>query len=314
MSSTPSTAINFEKLRLFVRVAEMGSLTRVAIANDLMQSAISRQIAALERQCGSRLFQRTGRGVTLSAFGEQFLPRAVELLADADRLASDMRSNAGVPTGEVRLGLVPSLARPLVNMLYCRLRDRYPGIRLRCFDTSSGLIDEGLASGKLDIGMPFRYARVPSEEQPLAKVGTYLVGPPGDRLTGNETVDFKALDGLPLVLPGIPNGLCVTLDRLGKRHHVRLVVAMEVESLTMQKDLAAAGTAHTVLSGNAVLHEVKAGMLQASRIVNPGIDRIISLVTTTHHPLSFAAREVARLMRNIGEELAGNGVWQPLPD
>ena len=53
-------------------------------------------------------------------------------------------------------------------------------------------------------------------------------------------------------------------------------------------------------------------MLQASRIIEPSLDRTITLVTTSHHPLSFAAREVSKLIRTIVEDITSNGIWQPL--
>ncbi|MET0208431.1 MAG: LysR family transcriptional regulator [Burkholderiaceae bacterium] len=307
----PAGGLDLERLRLFSQVAELGSLTRVAVANGSLQSAVSRQISALEQQCGGRLFQRTGRGVKLSILGEKMLPRVEQLLADADRLASDMRSSGGVPTGEVRMGMVPTLAQPLVNMLYLRLRERHPGIRLYCIDGSSSSIDEWLSTGKIDIGVPFRYARVPATEHPLARVETYLVGPPGDSLTQHDTVPFRLLDGVAMVLPGLPNGLRMKLEQQSRRQGISLNVTMEVESLTIQKDLAAAGSAHTILSGHAVGREVKVGLLQASRIIEPGLDRTVTLVTSSQHPMSFAAREVAKFIRAIVEELAANGIWQP---
>lgn len=311
MSSVPNPSIDLDKLRLFVQVAELGSLTKVAIANESIQSAVSRQVAALERHCGGRLFQRTGRGVILSEFGELILPRVKALLAEADQLSNDMKSSAGVPTGEVRIALVPSLAQPLVDMLLRQVRERFPEIRLRCSDASSGRIDEWIGNGTIDIGIPFRYGRVPTSEQPLATVDTYLVGPPGDRLTAAETVDFMRLDNLPMVLPGPPNGLRFALDHLSKRYKIHLNVAMEADSLTIQKDLPAAGTLHTILSGHAVMREARAGMLQASRIVNPGLERTITIVTTTQRPLSLAAREVAKTVRNIIEEISVTGRWGP---
>lgn len=310
MSTAPAFALDLNKLRLFVQICELGSLTRVAIARDSTQSLISRQIGALERECGGRLFQRTGRGVTLSPFGDQILPRVVELLASADRLASDMKSNAGTPSGEVSIALVPSLAQPLVDMLYRRVRALYPGLLLRCIDQSSGGIDELLAAGKVDLGLPFRYKRTAANEELLATVDTYLVGAPGDRLTAPETVPFSALQALPLLLPSVPNGLRVAMDQLAKRHRVSLVVAMEANSVSIQKDLAAAGTLHTILSEHAILREVEAGMLQAARIVSPGLRRSIVLVGSSHHPLSLAGRHVARLIREISQELTVQGIWQ----
>jgi LysR family transcriptional regulator, nitrogen assimilation regulatory protein len=310
MAAEAPFPIDLEKLRLFVQVAELGSLTKVAVARDSTQSLISRQIAALERDCGGRLFERTGRGVKLSPFGEEILPRVVRLLEEADALASDMRGNAGTPTGRVSIGIVPSLAQPLVNMMFSRLRDSHPRVRLHFTNMSSGLVDESLAAGKIDLGLLFRYRAVGASEELLGTVDTFLVGPNGDQLTGADSVPFEALDGLPLLLPSVPNGLRVVLDQLAKRRDIRLEISMEADSMEIQKDLAAAGTLHTLLSEHAVLREMKAGMLQAARIREPGLRRRIVLLASANRPLSLAGRVVARMAREIAEELAAGGIWQ----
>ena len=98
------------KLALFVKVTELGSLTHAAAALDLPQSVISRQIRALERQCGASLFRRTGRGVVLTDFGQQIFPRIKALIAQAEQLSDDVRTSSGQPLGDVRLGLLPSAA------------------------------------------------------------------------------------------------------------------------------------------------------------------------------------------------------------
>src|SRR5215470_12972962 len=113
------------KWLLFVKVTELGSLTHAAAALDLPQSVISRQIGALERDCGTRLFRRTGRGVVLTDFGEQIFPRIKTLIAQADQLSDDISVSGGEPLGEVRLGLLPStvplLASPLLRAVTARL-------------------------------------------------------------------------------------------------------------------------------------------------------------------------------------------------
>src|SRR5438309_1731270 len=80
------------KWHLFVRVADLGSVSGAAVALDVPQSMVSRRIAQLERESGSRLFRRTGRGVVLTEFGEQVYPRIVALMRDAEQLADDMRT------------------------------------------------------------------------------------------------------------------------------------------------------------------------------------------------------------------------------
>lgn len=73
------------KWSVFIKVAELGSLTKAATAIDVPQSMVSRHISQLEQQCGSRLFRRTGRGVVLTEFGEQIFPRIEALIAEAGK-------------------------------------------------------------------------------------------------------------------------------------------------------------------------------------------------------------------------------------
>src|SRR5690606_19755045 len=91
--------------RLFLLIAEAGSLTRAAAALGTQQSIVSRRLTQLEQECGARLFQRTGRGVVLSDFGQHLLPRIRRLVEESEALLDDIRSSSAVPRGEVRIGL-----------------------------------------------------------------------------------------------------------------------------------------------------------------------------------------------------------------
>ena len=73
-------AADLHKWRAFVAIGELGSLTRAALFLDSNQSLLSRQLNALERECGARLFNRTGRGVELSEVGARLFPQALETL------------------------------------------------------------------------------------------------------------------------------------------------------------------------------------------------------------------------------------------
>eukprot|EP01042_Synura_sphagnicola_P013394 gene13394-17001_t len=107
------TEMHYALLKLFVEVAELGSLTKVALTHGSTQSHISRQISELERECGGRLFQRTGRGVVLTELGERIEPKVRNWLSETDQLVSDIKSTAGTPIGSVRIGIMPSTAHPL---------------------------------------------------------------------------------------------------------------------------------------------------------------------------------------------------------
>lgn len=295
--------MDLSKLKLFLQVAELGSLSKAAVQLDSAQSAISRQIASLEREYGCRMFNRTGRGLTLTEFGERMFPRIKALVIQADQLESDLHGRDELPTGEVRVGFMPSVAELLVATLFKQIQERFPGIRLRIFEGSNGQLDEWVSNGKIDMGILYRYGQSPRRnEDPLFTVETYLVGPPGDPITEAVTVDFSELDGLPLVLPGVPNGLRTALDKIAAKQQegFSMSVVMEADSLPIQRSMASNGQAYAVHGGVVVARDVKAGIVSAARIVNPSINRTVVLASTTQRPLSLAAREISYLLRQIG--------------
>src|ERR1700736_5123544 len=108
--------------KLFVDASELGSRSKVAVAYGTSQPHISRRISELERECGGRLFQRTGRGVVLTELGHRIAPKVRAWLASSDQLVNDVRTSAGTPIGKVRMGSLPSTAHPLVSTLYKQLR------------------------------------------------------------------------------------------------------------------------------------------------------------------------------------------------
>lgn len=303
--------MNLEKWRLFVQAAELGSLTKTAALRDTAQSAVSRQIRALERECGGRLFDRTGRGITLTETGKRIFPRVKAWTLEAEHLAKEVRTTAGSPIGVVRLGTLESTAQPLISVLFRRARALFPGIQLRVFDGSSGQLTEALERGEIDIAIVFRYGKDKSgDEYPLVTVDTYLVGPANDAVTRAPTVNFLQLDQLPLVLPGVPNTLRVVLDQIARRKRISLSVVMESESLAVQKDIVAEGGVYTILGTHAIARELQSGRLQASRIVAPGIERTITLCTSKRHAPTLACREVVKLIRTCVDELADTAAWK----
>ncbi len=310
MAST-AAPLDLARLRLFAQVAEVGSLTKAAVMLDTAQPAISRQIGQLEREWGGRLFHRTGRGVALTELGERILPRAKALLAQAGQLSEDIKGTAGVPSGNVRVGVLPSLSQPLISLVFRRTRASFPNLRLHVYEGSTGQIEEWLANDRIDIAIRYRYGRsLPRGELPLAVVDTHLIGAAGDPVTRAPTVRFARLDKLPLVLAGPPQALRGLLDQTAKRLRLTLSVVMEADSLPLQTEAVAEDRCYTILPVHAVHQALQAGRVQASRIVSPGISRTIALGTTTQRPLTAGGREVVKLVREIVSTMVGTGPWQ----
>lgn len=296
--------MKLKQLDTFLLVADMQSLSRAAIASDTAQSLVSRQISMLEAAWGGRLFERTGRGMTLSDFGKRMYPEVKRVLDQVHQLDTTASEAAGVLTGTVHVGVLPSLSRQLLPRLLADIRERAPALRLHVLEGFSGTLDEQLASGRLDMIVVNRYGSSALRgEDVLGKVDTFLVGKAGRPELAGPTMPFRALAGLPLVLPAVPNGLRATLDVLSRRHNVALDIVMEVDTATSMKDVAASGHAFTLLPKTAVAQEVAAGLLGACRVASPGIRRTIALSLSRQRPLSDGARLVASRVNLLASAL-----------
>ena len=149
--------MNPNDFRLFLEVAELGSFTKAAVLRQTVQSHISRQIGELEKQCGGALFRRTGRGVVLTDLGHRVEARVRGWVRDTDQLLADIRVDAGEPMGEVRLGILPSAAHPLMTRVFLRLKTEFPKIKLNVREGQGGELDALLDMGSVDMAILFRY-------------------------------------------------------------------------------------------------------------------------------------------------------------
>ena len=293
------STVDLQKLKVFVCVSELGSLSKAALALQLLPSIVSRQLAALERLCEGKLFHRTGRGMALTALGERLLPRARTTLAEFRQFEAEIRSQQGVISGDVRIGLVPSIAQAISAALYRTVQHLYPAVRLTILEEVTAQLDSWRSNDQVDITVLFRAGQSDLRgEDSLGRVDTYLVGPQGDPVTAGTAVHFRELAGLPLVLAATPNALRADVEKQAQRLGVPLSIVLETNSLAVQTELAARGGAYTIMAGHAASQRLGAG-LQAARIVDPSIVRTIAMSIASHRPASEATRHIARHVRRL---------------
>lgn len=296
--------MNLRQIEVFAAVAELGSLTRTAHALDMPQSLVSRNLSQLESTWGDRLFDRTGRGVVLTEFGQRMLPEVKGLLNQANRVERAVTESAGTLAGTVHIGVLPSISRQLLPLLFADVLERAPAVRLHVTEGFSGNLDQLLASGQLDMIVVNRYGNSALRgEDALGALETSLVGKPDHPALQAKTISFSKLAGLPLVLPSAPNGLRSVLEELSRMHATALNLVMEVDSPTAMKYIALSGHAMTLLPELAVRDEQREGLLKCVQVERPNIRRTISLRTTSQRPLSKAARFTASRLRELAIKL-----------
>lgn len=283
---------------LFIKVTEHGSLTHAAAAMDVPQSVISRQIGILERECGARLFRRTGRGVVLTDFGEQIFPRVKTLIAQADQLSDDIRTSSGEPLGDVRVGVLPSAVPRFVGRLLQEVTKRHPKIRLHFTEGSSVQLEDWLNQGRLDLSLLLREDETERPDEPtLRKLSLSLIGPHDNPVT-RQPVPFDQLAELPLVLPGEPHLLRARLNVLAIQRNIRLQVAVEADSIQLQEELVAAGAGYAIVAAHTLSPDM-AARISTAPIVNPELTRRVVLSTTLLRPHTLATRAVSQLILEL---------------
>lgn len=140
-------------LDVFRTVAHLGSLTAAARALSFTQSAVSRQIAALEAEVGARVFDRLPRGVALTEAGRALLPHADQVLDGLDRARQAVDDLRRLDRGRLRVGAFPTAVAALVPRALAAFRRAYPDVELALVEgLTPGLLDR-LAAGEADIAV-----------------------------------------------------------------------------------------------------------------------------------------------------------------
>lgn len=291
--------MQINNFRLFLEVAELGSLTKVAARRQTVQSHISRQISDLESECGGALFRRTGRGVVLTEFGHYVEKRVRQWIQQSDELFGDIQQSAKIPMGEVKIGILPSAAHPLMTQVFKKLHHAYPKIQLNIREGQGSELDALLDTGSVDMAILFRYEKPHSHEEVLlSTASTYLVSSPGLSLTYGETVDFKRLEGLPLVLPRKGSHWRSILDETARSKGFQLQAEVEADSLKVQKEIIANNPhMYALLGPFSVNEELRQGRLQSAKVIAPDLKRYVTLAMPKQGHITQASKTVAEMIK-----------------
>src|ERR1700733_14180119 len=135
-----------DAMRLFVRVVERGSFSAVAREVGVGQSAVSKQIAALEAHLGAQLMRRTSRSMTLTDAGHVFYESALRLVKEFDAAESLVGRGQSAPSGLIRVTVAPVFGRLYIVPRLESFFSRYPEIDLEFLVTDRlvNLVEEGV--------------------------------------------------------------------------------------------------------------------------------------------------------------------------
>ena len=286
------------QLRYFLVVGELENLTLAASRLRIAQSAVSRQIRLLEEELGTKLLERVGRGVKLTAAGQTLLERGRQLMEQIKQIELDVTTQGNIPSGTLRIGANPSLGHTLFPRLADRYWSRHPNVTLHFVTDLTGPIQEWVRRGDLDlaiISFPDKDAEFISV--PLASEGIFLISAANKDPKLGADCTIASVSRLPLLLPGFPNRERVGYERLAAAKGYGLSCRMEADSLSVLKTLAKKGFGHLLLPHVAIADDPE-GTWTSSRVKGLVVERYI--VRSAKRPVT---RAMATVIEQIEEEV-----------
>ncbi|MGR8921976.1 MAG: LysR substrate-binding domain-containing protein, partial [Gammaproteobacteria bacterium] len=259
--------MNLLQLKYFVAIAEEGSITRASQRLYVAQPSLSQHVRNLEEELSVELLRRTPRGIELTDEGAELLEHARVILGQVEQARAAVRDAGGDPSGEVAIGMPPTVSERIAVPLVLEIRAAMPRVALRIVEGMSGYVLGWLKEGRVDIGVLYggqQAAGIESTE--VCHEDLYLITQAGEAA---GEVSFAEVAARKLILPGTHSGLRTLLDGLAQRHDVDLDVQVEVDALGQMRALVEAGIGATVLPDWAVSSQVEAGTLAAHRVVDP---------------------------------------------
>jgi LysR family tcuABC transcriptional regulator len=301
--------MELRQLRYFVRVLELGSISRAALDLALVQSALSQQISRLESELSTRLLQRTSKGVVATEAGMAFFREAQLTLRHADQAVRAAQLSR--LTGAVSVGLASTTAAVLGLPLIRAMRERYPDVRLHMVEGMSGHLTSMLNSRQLDLTILFdtqaarRWSVLPLVEEKL-----FLIQAKSDGTTVTNRTRMADLKDIPLILPTGTHGLRSALDAAFVRAKFKPQLAAEIDSLAMTMAAVEAGLGSTVQPWAAL-----AGLPDAAKrftwaeIADTQVRRINAICSLSDDELSPAALAARVVLADCARELVTSKQW-----
>ncbi|WP_298838473.1 LysR family transcriptional regulator [uncultured Salinicola sp.] len=197
-----SRALQETALRYFLAVVKNGSISEASLKLNVAASAISRQIARLETELDTQLFERRARGMVPSAAGELLAAHARRMQLETDRIASEIQALQGLERGTVRLASSEGFAVDFIPLAIARFRRRYQGIQFRLSVSSPAEVTRRIREGEVDIGLTFSLAPerdIQVESRQRSRIQALMAH--DHPLAGRREVKLSQLQPHPIALP-----------------------------------------------------------------------------------------------------------------
>jgi LysR family transcriptional regulator, hydrogen peroxide-inducible genes activator len=293
------TNITLRQLRYVEALARHGHFGRAAATCSVSQPALSVQIKDLETELGAALFERGARQVRMTRLGEEFAARASAILRSVDELGDLARAAQDRLAGQLRLGVIPTIAPYLLPALIPALSHAYGGLDIHVRETLTAKLISELEQGRLDAAIVALPVSEPDmTERPLFSEAFVLVRP-----EGQAALPVPSAEGLrEMRLLLLEEGHCFRDQALSfcSFQATEPREGFDGSSLSTLVQMVGAGLGVTLIPEMAVPVETRSATVAVARFSAPQPARSIGLIWRKSSPLARQLDEVAEIVRETG--------------
>lgn len=280
--------MDIHQIRCFKQVAELRSFTAAAKQLHITQPALSRQVQNLEDELGTQLLLRTTRAVQPTSAGKVMMEMGGNLLDYMEAIRKAVASAANDPTGEVVVGLPPSLCGTLAPCLIDECRRSLPQVRIRIIEGLSMFIEEWLALGRIDLAILTQRPGMKMSQTPLCDEDLVLVGRFRGVASEERSISFSAMSDMTLVMTRGFKDVVNSQMPVGRT----LRCDLEMDSISAIRNVLATTDLCTVLPYGVVQHERFGDEFKVLSILDPCPTRSLVIGHNAAQPMSAATRAV----------------------
>lgn len=295
--------MDLNQLESFLKIAETGSVTRAAELLHLTQPAVTRQMAALERDLGVPILERSGRGIRLTRGGELLLDYAQRALALLEEGRQRIQDESQGESGRISIGAGVTTSIVQLPGWLRQLRETSPSAEIIVRTGESREVTQWVMDRELDLGIVTSPRQMPHlRVVPLFEEEIGLVAP-GDHPLANRRMKAAELESAPLILFPRGNGFRDFLEQTFAAQDVSLRPKMENDSVEVLKSFVAMGLGMTFLPLAAARQELDSGALSLIRITGvPSLRRRTAVVLREDRYLNAVTRRFLEILRTPAQK------------
>jgi LysR family transcriptional regulator, transcriptional activator of the cysJI operon len=287
------------QFEVFLAVAKAGSFRAAAEAMHLSQPALSQHVGEMERELGTRLFDRLGRKVALTEAGrvlEEHAHRLFASLASAREAVADL---GGLKRGSLVLGASTTPGIYVLPGMIAAFQKKHPGVALSLRIGNSALIEEQIRGNELDLGVVGGHPLRLGEECVAAGLldELVLIVPPNHSWARRREIQPSQLEGERLLVREEGSATRQVTERALQRAGGHIKASMELGHTEAIKQAVIAGLGIAFVSIHAIRGDLAVGRLRAIRLKGMRIQRHFHIIHNEARTLSTSARAFIELLK-----------------